>query len=133
MRPSARRKARQARRDSRLSPYTATLNTSVATSTSPFPGNANILGISFYLQNSVMYDLSDNVIGYTPFFVTDANLATTAGGPLIVSSASMPLGLAGVVSGPGRGSRSCSGGAVQLSATNTYSRRHLHRDRRASS
>ena len=103
-----------------MSPYTATLNTSVATSTSPFPGNANILGISFYLQNSVMYDLSDNVIGYTPFFVTDANLATTAGGPLIVSSASMPLGLAGVVSGPG-GLTIMNGGAVQLSATNTYS------------
>ena len=109
-----------------LSPYTATLNSSLATSTAPFPGNANILGISFYLQNSVMHDLSDNVIGYTPFFVTDRqSLATTAGGPLIVSGASVPLGLAGVVSGPGRGSRSCRPAArCQLSATNTYSRRH---------
>jgi hypothetical protein len=79
----------------------------------------NTIGISFFLQNSVMHDLTNQVIGYTPFFVTDAALATTAGGPLIVNGTNVQLGLAGVVSGPG-GVTIDSGGAVQLSATNTY-------------
>ncbi|SKA41103.1 autotransporter-associated beta strand repeat-containing protein, partial [Enhydrobacter aerosaccus] len=79
----------------------------------------SILGIGFFLQNSVLYDLSDNVIAYTPYFVTDANLVTTAGGPLIVESTNVPLGLAGVISGPG-GVQIGNGGDVQLSATNTY-------------
>lgn len=84
------------------------------------PGHVtNTIGISFFLQNSVMYDLTNKVIGYTPFFVTDAALATTAGGPLIVDGTNVPLGLAGIVSGPS-GITLQSGGAVQLSATNTY-------------
>jgi len=33
---------------------------------------SNTIGIPFFLQNSVMYDLDNRVIGYTPFFVTDA-------------------------------------------------------------
>ncbi|MBV8409725.1 MAG: hypothetical protein JOY64_19010, partial [Alphaproteobacteria bacterium] len=76
-------------------------------------------GLWFYLQNSVMFDLNDNAIGYTPFFVTDASLATTANGPLIISGTNVPIGLAGVVSGPG-GVTVSSGGALQLSATNSY-------------
>ncbi|SKA35272.1 autotransporter-associated beta strand repeat-containing protein, partial [Enhydrobacter aerosaccus] len=83
------------------------------------PGLTNTIGLSFFLQNSVLYDLSDNVIAYTPYFVTDANLVTTAGGPLIVESTNVPLGLAGVISGPG-GVQIGNGGDVQLSATNTY-------------
>ncbi|WP_425064357.1 autotransporter outer membrane beta-barrel domain-containing protein [Reyranella sp.] len=82
-------------------------------------GKTNTIGIPFFTLNSVMFDLSDQVTGYTPFFVTAANLETTAGGPLIVSSSNVPLGLAGVISGQG-GVTIDSGGAVQLSATNTY-------------
>jgi len=82
-------------------------------------GSTNTLGIPFFMQNSVMFDLSDQVTGYTPFFVTAANLETTAGGPLIVTKDNVPLGLAGVISGQG-GLTIGSGGAVQLSATNTY-------------
>ena len=90
------------------------------TLTSEAPGAVtNTIGISFFLQNSVMHDLTNKVIGYTPFFVTDAALATTSDGPLIVNSTNVPLGLAGVVSGPG-GVTIEAGGAIQLSATNTY-------------
>ena len=55
----------------------------------------NTIGISFFLQNSVMHDLTNQMIGYTPFFVTDAPLATTLNGPLIVNGTNVPLGLAG--------------------------------------
>jgi outer membrane autotransporter protein len=79
----------------------------------------NIMGIPFFMQNSVMFDLSDRVTGYTPFFVTDASLATTAGGPLVISGENVPLGLAGVISGPG-GVTIGNRGQAQLSATNTY-------------
>jgi autotransporter-associated beta strand protein len=82
-------------------------------------GTTNTIGIGFFMQNSVMFDQSDRVIGYTPFYVTAADLATTANGPLIVGATNVPLGLAGVISGPG-GVTINSGGAVQLSATNTY-------------
>lgn len=82
-------------------------------------GSTNTLGIPFFMQNSVMFDLSDQVTGYTPFFVTTANLETTADGPLTVTKDNVPLGLAGVISGPG-GITIDKGGAVQLSATNTY-------------
>ncbi|KAF0099394.1 MAG: hypothetical protein FD144_3733 [Rhodospirillaceae bacterium] len=82
-------------------------------------GSTNTLGIPFFMQNSVMFDLSDQATGYTPFFVTATNLQTTADGPLVVNSSNVPLGLAGVISGQG-GLTIGSGGAVQLSATNTY-------------
>lgn len=81
--------------------------------------HTNTIGISFFLQNSVLLNLSNQAVGYTPFFVTDANLSTTAGGPLIVDGTNLPLGLAGVISGAG-GVTINSGGAVQLSATNSY-------------
>lgn len=83
------------------------------------PNTCNRSGIWFFLQNSVMYDLSDNVIGYTPFFVTNTKLATTAGANLIVNGNNVQLGLAGVIAGAG-GVQVESGGAVQLSAANTY-------------
>ncbi len=82
-------------------------------------GSTSTIGIPFFMQNSVLFDLTDQATGYTPFFVTASNLATTAGGPLIVTSANVPLGLAGIVSGPG-GVTVGSGAAVQLSAANTY-------------
>jgi autotransporter-associated beta strand protein len=103
-----------------LATYTATINDSSATYTAGVSVTGNdIFGISFFLQNSVLYDLSDNAIGYVPFFVTDADLATTTGGPLFLSGGNVPLGLAGVISGPG-GLLLASGGIAQLSATNTY-------------
>ncbi|SKA42208.1 autotransporter-associated beta strand repeat-containing protein, partial [Enhydrobacter aerosaccus] len=105
-------------------PGLPTTSASLTQGASPYsyayaPFDANILGLPFFMQNSVMFDLSDRVIGYTPFFVTDAPLATTAGGPLIVSGSNVPLGLAGVISGPG-GVVVGNGGAIQTSATNTY-------------
>jgi len=82
----------------------------------------NTIGLAFYTQNAVLYDLTNRVIGYTPFFVTDAALATTADGPLVVDGDNVWLGLAGIVSGAG-GIRIEEGGKVQLSAANTYSGR----------
>jgi uncharacterized protein with beta-barrel porin domain len=99
---------------------TSTLNGGVAYVAESGGSNpSNTIGIPFFMQNSVMFDLSDRLIGYTPFFVTAAPLATTANGPLIIGSSNVPLGLAGAVSGPG-GVVIQSGGAAQLSATNTY-------------
>jgi autotransporter-associated beta strand protein len=83
------------------------------------PDNQHILGLPFFMQNSVMFDLSDKAIGYTPFFVTDTPFATTPGGSLVVPSTSVPLGLAGAISGPG-GLTIDGGATVQTSATNTY-------------
>jgi len=97
----------------------ATLNGTNDTYSVHFSGTTNILGIPFFMQNSVMFDLTGNSIGYTPFFVTAANLVTTAGGPLIVGSGNVPLGLAGTISGPD-GVVIQNGGKVQTSATNTY-------------
>ena len=84
-----------------------------------FPPNSpgTILGLPFFLQNSVMFDLTGAAVGYTPFYVTTSNFALSAGEQLIV--AGTPLGLAGAVSGTG-GVVVASGGALQLSATNTY-------------
>jgi autotransporter-associated beta strand protein len=82
-------------------------------------GKTNTIGIPFFTLYSVMFDLTDQATGYTPFFVTTEKLDTNAGGPLIVTSSNVPLGLAGVVSGQG-GLKIESGGSVQLSATNTY-------------
>jgi outer membrane autotransporter protein len=86
-------------------------------STEKKPGNT--IGLPFFAQNSVLYDLTHQVTGYTPFFVTDAPLVTTAGGSLIVDVGNVPLGLAGRVLGKG-GVTIRKGGAVQLSAENTY-------------
>ncbi|MFO0990795.1 MAG: autotransporter domain-containing protein [Hyphomicrobiales bacterium] len=87
----------------------------------------NTIGISFFTQNSVLFDLTNKVIGYTPFFVTDAALATTADGPLIVDGDNVWLGLAGIVSGEG-GITIEDGGKVQLSALNSYGGRTQIRD-----
>jgi uncharacterized protein with beta-barrel porin domain len=81
-------------------------------------GTTNTIGIPFFTLNSVMFDLTDKATGYTPFFVTIANLDTT-GGPLTVTKDNVPLGLAGIISGSG-GVTIDKGGSAQLSATNTY-------------
>lgn len=81
-------------------------------------GTTNTIGIPFFTLNSVMSDLTDKATGYTPFFVTIANLDTT-GGPLTVTKDNVPLGLAGIISGSG-GVTIDKGGSAQLSATNTY-------------
>ncbi len=79
----------------------------------------NIYGLGFFLQNSVMYNLAGEVIGYTPNFVTDTNITTTPAAPLVIDSNSVPLGLAGIISGAG-GIFVNSGGSATLSGTNTY-------------
>jgi autotransporter-associated beta strand protein len=77
------------------------------------------LGLGFFMQNSVLYDLSDGLLSWTPYFVTAQPLVTTANGPLIIGASNVMLGLAGVISGPG-GVIINSGGNAQLSAINTY-------------
>lgn len=81
--------------------------------------NTNIVGVSFFLENSVLYDLAGHAVGYTPNFVTDTNIATSAASPLVVGANSVPLGLAGIISGPG-GVSITPGGSATLSGTNTY-------------
>jgi len=79
-----------------------------------------ILGVSFFLQNSVLFNLAGEAIGYTPNFVTDADITTTTASPLVIDgTTSVPLGLAGVISGNG-GVSVVDGGSATLSGTNTY-------------
>lgn len=81
--------------------------------------NTNIVGVSFFLDNSVLYDLAGQAVGYTPNFVTDANIVTSPASPLVVDAHSVPLGLAGIISGPG-GVLIGNGGSATLSGTNSY-------------
>ncbi len=81
--------------------------------------NESYLGISLFLSNSVLYDLQGQAIAYSPNFVTDANIST-ASGPLVIDSRSVPLGLAGVISGSG-GVAIGAGGSATLSGVETYS------------
>jgi autotransporter-associated beta strand protein len=92
------------------SPYRAVFNGAV---------NGSTLGIGFFLQNSVLYNLQGEVVGYTPNFVTDTNIVTTSSSPLTIGSNSVPLGLAGVISGAG-GVTITNGGSATLSGTSTY-------------
>lgn len=82
-------------------------------------GNTNTVGIPFFLENSVLYNLQGQVVAFTPNFVTDTPIVTTPASPLIIGSNSVPLGLAGVISGSG-GLSITSGGSATLSGTNTY-------------
>ena len=81
--------------------------------------DSNFLGVGFFVQNSVLFDLAGQQVGYSPNFVTDANITTTSSTPLVIGSNSVPLGLAGVISGPG-GVYITNGGSATLSGTNTY-------------
>jgi autotransporter-associated beta strand protein len=82
-------------------------------------GPESIIGLPFFLSNSVLYNLAGQAVGYTPNFVTDVNIATTPASPLVIDSNSVPLGLAGVISGSGPVAV-INGGAATLSGTNTY-------------
>lgn len=79
--------------------------------------SADILGVGFFVQNSVLYNLAGQQVGYSSNFVTDANISTTR--PLVIDANSVPLGLAGIISGPG-GLSIEAGGSATLSGTNTY-------------
>ena len=79
--------------------------------------SADILGVGFFVQNSVLYNLAGQQVGYSSNFVTDANIATTQ--PLVIDANSVPLGLAGIISGPG-GLSIQAGGSATLSGANTY-------------
>jgi autotransporter-associated beta strand protein len=76
---------------------------------------ANVVGLPFFLHNSVLFNLSGQEVGYTADFVTDVNLET----PLTIGYPSPPLGLAGVIWGSG-GLSIDEGGSATLSGTNTY-------------
>lgn len=77
------------------------------------------LGIGFFLQNSVLFNLAGTAIGYTPNYVTDQNMITTPDAPFTIGASSVPLGLAGVISGAG-GLAITPAGSATLSGTNTY-------------
>jgi len=107
-------------------PSTVTLfpNSDPATCCNPYyavqsSDNTTIIGLGFFLTNSVLYNLAGQLVGYTPNFVTDANISTTPASPLVVDDHSVPLGLAGVISGDGP-FQVLSNGAATLSGTNTY-------------
>ena len=74
-----------------------------------------IAGLSFYTSNAVMYDLQNQAIGYTPFYVT----VTPFSNGLTVSRDMGPLGVAGVISGR-NGVTVNSNGIAYLTAANTY-------------
>jgi autotransporter-associated beta strand protein len=78
------------------------------------------VGIGFFVQNSVLFDLTGQQVGFSQNFVTSANITTTPASPLIIDSNSVPLGLAGVISGGGP-VEVVNGGSATLSGTNTYS------------
>lgn len=79
------------------------------------PSGTALYGVSFFMNNAVMYDLQNQATAYTPFYVTDAPLSTD----LTVTSAMGPLGLAGVISGAGAFTVA-HGGIANLSGANTY-------------
>ena len=79
------------------------------------PSGTALYGVSFFMDNAVMYDLENRVTAYTPFYVTDAPLSTD----LTVTPAMGPLGLAGVISGAGA-LTVANGGIANLSGANTY-------------
>ncbi|GGA44220.1 autotransporter outer membrane beta-barrel domain-containing protein [Dyella nitratireducens] len=80
------------------------------------PGQA-LYGISFFFNNSVMYDLQNQETGYTPFFVSIDPISTTGG--YTISAAMPPQGIAGIISGNGP-LMVASGGMAQLTGANTY-------------
>jgi uncharacterized protein with beta-barrel porin domain len=95
-------------------PYNSPYSTTVSDAS-----NNNIVGVSFFLTNSVLYNLSGQAVGYTPNFVTNTDIVTTSASPLTIGSNSVPLGLAGNISGPG-GVSITTGGSATLSGANTY-------------
>ena len=111
-------------------PSTVTLynNSDPATCCNPYYGESStqigigaesIFGLGFFLNNSVLFNLAGQAVGYTSNFVTDTNIASTSASPLVIDSNSVPLGLAGVISGNGA-VQIVNGGSATLSGTNTY-------------
>ncbi len=87
-----------------------------------------ILGIGFFMANSVLYDFENRRTGITSFFVTDAAVETAAqtttspAQDYVVTATSGnagKVGLAGIISGPGAVVVE-TGGALKLSNVNTY-------------
>ena len=76
-----------------------------------------LYGISFYFNNSVMYDLQNQATGYTPFFVSIDPISTNGG--YTISAAMPPQGIAGIISGNGP-LIVAAGGMAQLTGANTY-------------
>lgn len=101
-----------------LGPYGVTTNAPISNADGSTT-DLTYLGIGFFAQNSVLYNLAGAAIGYTPNYVTDQNIVTMPSAPLTIGSDSVPLGLAGVISGSG-GLIITPGGSATLSATNTY-------------
>jgi len=97
-----------------LTYQTEVYNTSNA-AVPPANGENNTPGITFFLQDSVMYDLQNQAVGYTSSFVTDAAITSA----LNVTAAAGPLGLAGVISGTGL-LTIAGGGVATLSGGNIY-------------
>ncbi|MHC1551505.1 autotransporter outer membrane beta-barrel domain-containing protein [Phyllobacterium sp. K27] len=72
-------------------------------------GNGLILGLPFFQQNSVIYDLENKMTGYSPLFVSADNFSTDAGsgdqphlGRITAQMGNSGLfGIAGVISGTG--------------------------------
>ncbi|MGH6861054.1 MAG: hypothetical protein ACRECY_12400, partial [Phyllobacterium sp.] len=72
-------------------------------------GNGLIMGLPFFEQNSVIYDLENKATGYTPLFVSADNFTTDAGsddqihlGKITAKMGNYGLfGVAGVISGSG--------------------------------
>ena len=79
-----------------------------------FP-DAAIYGLSFFMHNAVMYDLQNQATGYTPFYISTANITTG----FTVTPDMGPLGLAGTISGSGP-FQVATGGIADLSGGNTY-------------
>ncbi|MBS0382871.1 MAG: autotransporter domain-containing protein [Proteobacteria bacterium] len=77
-----------------------------------------LYGISFFFNNSVMYDLQNQLTGYSPFFVSIDPISTSGQGYVVTNSVA-PQGIAGVISGSGPFIVNA-GGAAQLTGTNTY-------------
>ncbi|TCT03884.1 autotransporter outer membrane beta-barrel domain-containing protein [Aquabacter spiritensis] len=86
------------------------------------PSVRTILGIGFFMGNSVMYDLANNQTGITSFFVTDQDAEATGAAPFTVGASTGnagQFGMAGVISGAG-GVVVTQGGQAKLSAANTF-------------
>jgi outer membrane autotransporter protein len=79
-----------------------------------FP-DAAIYGLSFFMNNAVMFDLANQATAYTPFYISTANITTG----FTVTPDMGPLGLAGTISGTGP-FQVATGGIADLSGTNTY-------------
>ena len=81
--------------------------------------NGSNFGLEFFLQNSVLFNLTGQEIAYTPNFVTNVDISTTPANPLVINATSVPLGLAGNITGSG-GVTITSRGSATLSGANAY-------------